>query len=46
VLDRIDELAESSFDLVLADMHCLKAADIMLVPSLMLRVFEKPPILG
>lgn len=46
VLDRIDELVGGMANLVVADMNFLKAAGVTPVPRVMLRVFEKPPILG
>ena len=46
VLDRIDEFVEGIANPVMAEMNILRAAGFTPVPRVMLRVFEKPAILG
>ncbi len=46
VLDRIDEFGGGIANPVMAEMNILRAAGFTPVPRVMLRVFEKPAILG
>lgn len=46
VLDRIDEFVEGIANPVMSEMNILKAAGVTPVPRVMLRVFERPAILG